>query len=166
MKLSGLIRKLFKKTESFIQTDKFLLPGHKICRNDGYLYNERVEQSFMKSRITSSFVLICIVVMMVFISVNNVSAKIVTYPATPGLTTSTDFTVTVNNTPVWVERVSSKLDTFSYKLYSGRAMEDLNVANFSCSGSLTIKITASTNIDSYIIRPVSYTHLTLPKNRE
>jgi hypothetical protein len=81
------------------------------------------------------------------------SAEIVPYPAPPGLKTSPDFTVRVNDVPVWVERISSKVDTFKYKLYSGRAMEDLNAANFSCSGKLEIRITASAIIDSYIIRP-------------
>ena len=61
----------------------------------------------------------------------------------------------VNDTPVWVERIGSSLHSFSYALYGSREMEDLNVANFSCSGMITIKITASAKIDSYLIRPKS-----------
>jgi hypothetical protein len=82
-------------------------------------------------------------------------ATVITYPAPPGLITSPDFTVKVNNEPVWVERVGSKLKSFEYQLYSGREMEDLNVAGFSCSGPLTITITASEDIKSFLIRPKS-----------
>jgi hypothetical protein len=85
----------------------------------------------------------------------NASAKVVTYPPPPGLITSPDFTVKVSNTPVWVEQIGSKMESFSYELYSGRDMEDLNVVNFSCSGSQKITITASTEIKSFIIRPKS-----------
>ena len=80
---------------------------------------------------------------------------VVTYPAPPGLVTSPDFIVKVNENPVWVERIGSKLKSFEYKLYSGREMEDLNVANFSGSGPLTITITASEDIKSFLIRPKS-----------
>ena len=80
---------------------------------------------------------------------------VVTYPAPPGLIASPDFTVKVNNKPVWVERIGSKLKSFEYKLYSGREMEDLNVAGFSCSCPLTITITASADIKSFLIRPKS-----------
>lgn len=93
--------------------------------------------------------------MMLLGFIPDTSAEIVAYPAPPGLKTSPDFTVKVNNVPVWVERIGSKLDTLKYKLYSGRVMEDLNVANFSCSGKLEIRITASEKIDSFIIRPKS-----------
>jgi Glycosyl hydrolases family 28 len=88
-------------------------------------------------------------------SVNNTSGEIITYPAPPGLKTSPDFTMKVNDTPVWVERIGSNLQSFSYSLYGNREMEDLNVANFSCSGRITIKITASAKISSYLIRPKS-----------
>lgn len=91
--------------------------------------------------------------MMLLGFIPDTSAEIVAYPAPPGLKTSPDFTVKVNNVPVWIERIGSKLDTLKYKLYSGRVMEDLNVANFSCSGKLEIRITASEKIDSFIIRP-------------
>ena len=83
------------------------------------------------------------------------SAQIVAYPAPPGLITSPDFTVTADNKEVWVERVGSKLAAFDYKLYGSRDMEDLNVAGFSCSGKVSIRIKANVNIDSLKIRPVS-----------
>jgi hypothetical protein len=95
---------------------------------------------------------VCVIFLL---SVNISRAEIITYPAPPGLKTSSDFTVIVNDTPVWVEKIGSKLQSFDYHLYGGREMEDLNVANFSCSGSLTFKITASADIDSFIIRPKS-----------
>lgn len=68
---------------------------------------------------------------------------IITYAAPPGLETSTDFTVRVNGTNVWTERVGN------------RGIESLNVASFSCAGPQTIKVTASSNIKKYSIRPKS-----------
>ena len=85
----------------------------------------------------------------------NSSATVVVYPAPPGAKTSPDFTLKANDIPVWIERIGSKMKTFSYTLYAGREMEDLNVANFSCSGNVTFKITAAAKISSFIIRPKS-----------
>ena len=82
-------------------------------------------------------------------------ADVVVYPAPPGLTTSPDFRVMANSKEVWVERIGSKLEKFDYSLYGSRDMEDLNVANFSCSGVITITIQANVKIDSFKIRPVS-----------
>jgi hypothetical protein len=82
-------------------------------------------------------------------------AKVITYPAPPGLVTSPDFTVKVNDTVVWVEKIGSDYHTPQYNLYGGIEMEYLNVANFSASGPLTITITASSKIDKYVIRPKS-----------
>ena len=79
----------------------------------------------------------------------------VVYPAPPGLITSPDFTVMADNKEVWVERIGSKLGAFDYKLYGSRDMEDLNVAGFSCSGKVSIRIKANVNIDSLNIRPKS-----------
>lgn len=89
------------------------------------------------------------------LSVSNSSAEIVTYPAPPGLTTSPDFTVKANDQSVWVERIGSKLNTFEYTLYGSREMEDLNVANFSCEGNVTILVKANVSIHTFIIRPKS-----------
>lgn len=83
------------------------------------------------------------------------SAEIVVNPAPPGLITSPDFTVMANNKQVWVERIGSKLATFDYSLYGSRGMEDLNVADFSCSGEVTIIIKANVSIDTFNIRPKS-----------
>ena len=79
--------------------------------------------------------------------------QIVTYPAPPGLVTSPDFTVVVNGTPVWVERIGSPYQDRNSNLYGNMELEYLNVANFSCSGSMTFTVTASANIQSFIIRP-------------
>jgi hypothetical protein len=84
-----------------------------------------------------------------------VSAQIVVYPAPPELITSPDFTVMADNKEVWVERIGSKLATFDYKLYGSRDLEDLNVASFSCSGKVSIRIKANVNIDTLNIRPKS-----------
>ena len=91
------------------------------------------------------------------------SSSLIVYPAPPGLRTSPDFSLTANNIPVWIERIGSKMISFNYSLYSGREMEDLNVANFSCSGEVTLTITAAANINSYLIRPKSR-HITAKAN--
>lgn len=88
-------------------------------------------------------------------SIQVVSSQIVAYPAPSGLNTSKDFTLKANDIPVWVEKIGSKLPTFKYDLYGSREMEDLNVASFSCSGEVTIKITATSDIKSFLIRPKS-----------
>jgi len=69
-------------------------------------------------------------------------AEVVTYPAPPGLTTSPDYTMTVNGTPVSVQKVGPAGDASM-----------VSFANFSCSGSLTIEITASQAINTFVIRP-------------
>jgi hypothetical protein len=81
--------------------------------------------------------------------------QIVTYPAPPGLVTSPDFTVTVNDTPVWVERIGSPYQAPQSNLYGNMELEYLNVVNFSGSGTMTFIVTASANIDSFAIRPRS-----------
>lgn len=87
----------------------------------------------------------------------NGCTTIITYPVPPGLITSPDITMTVNGKPVWVERAGSKLDTFDYTigLYGGRKMEDMDVAGFSLSGKVKIRINSKDKIETYIIRPKS-----------
>lgn len=70
--------------------------------------------------------------------------NVVTYPAIPGMTTSTVYSLTVSNIPVWVEQVGPD------------GMEGLHVANFSCDGPQTITIETPDKIDGYTIQPVSY----------
>jgi hypothetical protein len=115
---------------------------------------------------TSYYKLFCIIMLIIFAFITDTYAKVVVYPAPPGLRTSPDFTVKANNTPIWVERIGSKLKSFSYDLYGSKEMEDLNVANFSCSGELTLQITASEKIDSYIIRPRSRNLIASVKGKE
>src|SRR5690606_15223619 len=55
----------------------------------------------------------------------------------------------------WVEKIGSDVHTPKYALYGGIKMEYLNVANFSCQGQVSLTITASASIDSFIIRPKS-----------
>jgi hypothetical protein len=90
-----------------------------------------------------------------FILINSVTAAVKVYPAPPGLKTSSDFSLKANNIPVWVEKIGSKLPAFKYELYGSREMEDLNVASFECTGQVTIKITASSDIKEFLIRPKS-----------
>lgn len=100
-------------------------------------------------------IFLCMAVVIFLTLISNIAGTVVVYPPPPGLKTSPDFTLKANDIPVWVERIGSKMKTFSYSLYSGREMEDLNVANFSCSGTVTLRITASTKINSFMIRPKS-----------
>lgn len=69
--------------------------------------------------------------------------NVVTYPAIPGMTTSTAYSLTVSNIPVWVEQVGPD------------GMEGLHVAGFSCDGQQTITIETPDKIDGYTIQPAS-----------
>ncbi|MFC1650585.1 glycosyl hydrolase family 28 protein [Candidatus Latescibacterota bacterium] len=83
------------------------------------------------------------------------SSSVVPYPAPPGLTTSTDFTVQANGTDIWVERVGgAAMEQDDSYIYHGD-LEDMNIAAFSCSGPVEIKITAPSNISKFIIKPQS-----------
>jgi polygalacturonase len=108
----------------------------------------------MKNRSGNNTIIIGFLVIQ-FMFILNASATIVDYPIPPGLKTSPDFTLTANGKSIWVERIGSSIPSFNYALYGSRSMEDLNVANFSCSGQVTIMITATVNIDSFQIRPKS-----------
>ena len=67
----------------------------------------------------------------------------VTYAEPTNLETSPIFLVQANDTDIWTEQVG------------GGTKEGLNVANFSCAGAQTIKITAPSNITICVIRPKS-----------
>jgi len=72
------------------------------------------------------------------------AAEVVVYPASPGLPASTEITgLTVNGTAVPVQILGQGVDNTNM----------VNMANFSCSGSLTVEITAAATITSSIIRP-------------
>ena len=114
-----------------------------------------MSDKFLKISPGKPFILLFLLLSFASISCTDSQETLVSYPATPGLITSPDFTVKVNEKPVWVERIGSKLKSFGYKLYSSRDMEDLNVAAFSCSGSQTITITATADIKTFLIRPKS-----------
>lgn len=119
----------------------------------------------MKTNYSKSIIIFMAVVMLIFNTIP-LLATVVTYPAPPGLKTSPDFTLTANGKPIWVERIGSNLPSFNYSLYSGREMEDLNVSNFSCSGPVTIKISATIKIDSFKIRPISRNIIAKANGRE
>ena len=92
--------------------------------------------------------------------------KTVVYPPLPGLVTSPDFKVNVNGQDVWTEKVGvggyertvrppEGYDRADPELFTPDHMEDLNIANFSCSGKQNITITVSEDIQNYIIHPKS-----------
>lgn len=78
------------------------------------------------------------------VAAGKVELGFVSYPTPPGLETSPDFTVKVNNTDVWTQRLGDG------------GMENLNVARFACSGSQTVKVVASSAIKTYVIRPKNH----------
>jgi len=119
-------------------------------------------------KVTSFARYTCILIVMHLIFSNRISAEIITYPAPPGLVTSPDFSIKANNMSIWVEKIGSKLKSFDYTigLSGGREMEDLNAAGFSFSGKVTITITASADIESYIIRPKSKSIAASVKGRD
>lgn len=91
---------------------------------------------------------------------------LVVYPQPPGLRTSADFSIKANGIPVWVEKIGSKIPKFDYSLYGSRDMEDLNAAGFSCSGEVNLIITASENINNFLIRPKSRNIVATSSGRE
>src|SRR5664279_3878334 len=102
-------------------------------------------------------IFLCMAVVIFLTLISNIAGTVVVYPPPPGLKTSPDFTIKADNTPIPVALIGSKLKSFDFTvgLYGGREMEDLNVANFSCSGTVTLRITASAKINSFMIRPKS-----------
>jgi hypothetical protein len=96
-----------------------------------------------------------IVALSMMISCNR--ATVTVYPAPPGLQTSPDIKLTVNDNPVWVERVGSKLEKFEHNLglYGGRKMEDMDVAGFAFEGKVKLRITTNEKIEKFTIRPKS-----------
>jgi hypothetical protein len=90
----------------------------------------------------------------------NVLAKVVIYPVPQGIAKSSDFTMTVNGRNIPVQKFGADLLS-DQKFLSQRAIilgkeiDSVNVANFSCSGKLTIVITAKETIESFLIRPKS-----------
>lgn len=71
------------------------------------------------------------------------TGTVIAYPAAPGLQTSPDFTVKVNNQDIWTERLGDS------------SLEALNIASYTGTGLQTIVVTAAANIKSYKIRPKS-----------
>ena len=110
----------------------------------------KIHQFFMGTTFRMAIILVALAPL-----THQATAQVVTYPAPPGLVTSPDFTVKANGKAIWVEKIGSNVHTAKYALYGGIEMEYLNVANFSCGGKITLTITASSNIDSFVVRPKS-----------
>ena len=104
------------------------------------------------------------------------TAKTVVYPPVPGFVTSPDFKVMANGQDIWTEKIGAggyeritrpgvyeKTDS---QIFTYDHMEDLNVANFSCSGEQNISITASEDIRNYVIHPKSKHIVAEVKGRE
>jgi len=79
--------------------------------------------------------------------------KTIAYPSVPELTTSPDFSVKVNGQDIWTEKIGVGGYDNENGQFIQNPMEDLNVAYFSCSGEQKITVTASEDIQSYIIHP-------------
>ena len=86
------------------------------------------------------------------------STKTITYPSIADLVTSPDFKVKANGQEIWTEKVGAggyedRVPQDPDKKFIADAMEDLNIANFSCEGKQQITITASETIQNYQIHP-------------
>ncbi|MBI5009323.1 MAG: hypothetical protein HZB98_06680 [Bacteroidia bacterium] len=102
------------------------------------------------------------------IILNSSCTTIITYPTPPGLQTSPDMKLTINNKPVWVERIATKLDSFDYTtgLYGGMKMEAMDAAGFSFEGKVNLKITSIEKIEKFVIRPKSRNIKAIVKDNE
>ena len=102
--------------------------------------------------------------MCVFTDANTV--KTVAYPPVPGLVTSPDFRVTANGQDIWTEKLGVGGYENSEQQFVSDYMEDLNIANFSCSGEQSISITTPEDIQNYVIHPKSKHIVAEVKGRE
>jgi hypothetical protein len=97
--------------------------------------------------------------------------RTITYPALSEFVTSLDFMVKVNGQEVWTEKVGAgghedRVPQDPDKKFIPDPMEDLNVANFSCSGKQRIAITVSEDIQNYVIHPKNKHIVAEVKGRE
>lgn len=79
---------------------------------------------------------------------------------TPGLKTSSEFTVVVNGTPVWVEEYKTDLPLDTLPEWFTRApyiqsQQEAHLANVSAGGRVSIQIGVNHAIERYTIRPQS-----------
>jgi hypothetical protein len=95
--------------------------------------------------------------------------KTVAYPPLPEHITSPDFKVKANGQEIWTEKAGAggyEDAEGSSKNFIIDPMEDLNIANFSCSGEQRITITASEDILNYVIHPKNKRIVAEVKGRE
>src|SRR5687768_9741788 len=83
-----------------------------------HLYNKLFQH--MSGKVMLPFTLLVCLVFLLSFETTAQRNTVVAYPAPPGLQTSPDFTVKVNNVNIWTEQVGDG------------GMESLNVANYSC----------------------------------
>ena len=82
----------------------------------------------------------------------------ISYTSLSGFVTSPDFKVKANGKEIWTEKVGAggydnRLDRDPDKKFVPDHKEDLNIANFSCSGEQRITVKASEAIQNYVIHP-------------
>ncbi len=88
------------------------------------------------------------------------SAEIVAHPGAPGLVTSDDLAVEADGTGVFTERFQSTMDLrllpdwFLSEPYT-RVPQVVNIASFSASGPVSVRVTAREPIRHFTIRPLS-----------
>ena len=83
-----------------------------------------------------------------------------TYPEIPGLTQSDVYKVSVNETDVWTEKYVSNLPIDSlpgwFTSYPHlQKQQEVHIANFSCEGSVNVRIEINESIKNINIRPYS-----------
>ncbi len=85
---------------------------------------------------------------------------VVSYPPIPSLEESDVYRVTVNNTPIWTEKVRTDFDLeslpdwFTSSEYVNQQQE-VHVTNFSCEGPIEVKVKLNEKVDSVSIHPKS-----------
>ena len=86
--------------------------------------------------------------------------KVIAYPSIPGLVTSDVFSVAVEGTDIWVEKLRTDMDIaalpewFITEPYT-QVQQELHIASFACEGSVEIRISAPGTITSASVRPGS-----------
>jgi len=102
----------------------------------------------------TKFLLFCFILGYTVAGCGN-TGKTVAYPPVQGLATSSNFKVTANGQDIWTEKDGAGGYENNERKFFPDQMEDLNVANFSCLGEQRISITASEDIQNYVIHPKS-----------
>ena len=86
-------------------------------------------------------------------------SNVIVYPAPPGLTTSTLYSVRVNGKEIWTEQFRTTMDTAKmpdwFLAPHTRVPQEIHQASFACTGRLQIAVRISRPVRHVTIHPVS-----------